>query len=169
MSGDGAMIEGRAHRLEDHVNTDLIIPATHLVASDPAELGEHLMKGHDPEFRSRVRPGDIIVAGENFGTGSSREHAPLAIKGAGIDCVIASSFARIFFRNAINVGLSILESPEAVKVTGEGDRIRVDLATGTIENLTTGDTFTVPAYPEFMRRIVDEGGLINYVMSKSST
>jgi len=169
MSGAGAMIEGRTHRLDDHVNTDLIIPATYLVASDPAELGEHLMESHDPEFRSRVKPGDIIVAGENFGSGSSREHAPLAIKGAGIACVIASSFARIFFRNAINVGLPILESPEAVEATGEGDRLRVDLAGGTIENLTTGETFTVPAYPEFMRRIVDEGGLINYVMNKPST
>ena len=163
------LIEGTAHRLDDHVNTDLIIPATYLVASDPEELGEHLMEGHDPEFRSRVKPGDIIVAGENFGSGSSREHAPLAIKGAGIACVIASSFARIFFRNAINVGLSILESPEAVKAIDEGDRLRVDLASGTIENLTAGEEFSVEPYPEFMRRIVDQGGLINYVKGKSSS
>lgn len=166
MSKGGAVIEGKAHRLDDHVNTDLIIPATYLVSSDPAELGEHLMEGHDPEFRSRVKPGDIIVAGENFGSGSSREHAPLAIKGAGVGCVIAGSFARIFYRNAINVGLPILESPEAVGVIGDGDRVKVDLEAGTIENLRTGDRFEVPAYPEFMRRIVDEGGLIKYVMNR---
>jgi len=155
--------EGGAHRLGDHINTDEIIPGTYLESSDPVELGTHLMEGFDPDFISRIEPGDIIVAGENFGSGSSREHAPMAIKGGGISCVIASSFARIFYRNAINVGLPIFESPEAVAATGEGDRMLVDLGAGTIRNLTSGDLFKVPPYPEFMRRIVDAGGLINYL------
>ena len=109
-----SILKGTAHKLGDHVNTDLIIPATHLVSNDPQELGKHLMEGHDPDFTDKIEPGDIIVAGENFGSGSSREHAPLAIKGGGISCVIAKSFARIFYRNAVNVGLPLIESPQAV-------------------------------------------------------
>ena len=163
MSASGAMIEGKARILGDHINTDAIIPATYLVSHDPVELGRHLMEGLDPDFSSRVKPGDIIVAGENFGFGSSREHAPLAIKGAGVSCVIASSFARIFFRNAVNIGLPILESPEAVEATEEGDRLRVVLAAGTVENLTAGVSFSVQHYPEFMRRIIDAGGLIDFI------
>ena len=163
MSTSGAPIEGNAHILGDHVNTDSIIPATYLVSHDPVELGSHLLEGLDPELSSRIKEGDIIVAGENFGSGSSREHAPLAIKGAGVACVIASSFARIFYRNAVNIGLPILESPEAVEATEEGDRLRVDLAEGKIENLTAGVSFSVPPYPDFMRRIIDAGGLINYL------
>lgn len=163
MSAIGTLIEGNVHILGDHVNTDAIIPATYLVSSDPVELGSHLMEGLDPDFSSRIKTGDIIVAGENFGSGSSREHAPLAIKGAGVACVIASSFARIFFRNAVNVGLPILESPEVVDAIEEGDRLRVDLAAGTIENLTAGVSFSVQPYPDFMRRIIDAGGLINYL------
>jgi 3-isopropylmalate/(R)-2-methylmalate dehydratase small subunit len=168
MSNSGAPMEGNAHVFGDHVNTDAIIPATHLVSHDPVELGSHLMEGHDPGFSSRVKPGDIIVAGEHFGSGSSREHAALAIKGAGVSCVIASSFARIFFRTAVNVGLPILESREVVEATKDGDRLRVDLRAGTVENLTAGVSFSVPRYPEFMRRIIDAGGHINYLKSKDS-
>ncbi|MFH1149665.1 MAG: 3-isopropylmalate dehydratase small subunit [Actinomycetota bacterium] len=163
---NGSVLQGRAHKLGDHVNTDLIIPATYLVSTDPAELGKHLMEGLDPDFAGRVRPGDMIVAGENFGSGSSREHAPLAIKGAGISCVIASSFARIFFRNAVNAGLPILESPEAVESIQEGDQLVVDLARGRIEDATASVDFRVPAYPEFMRRIMDAGGLIDHLKSR---
>lgn len=167
MSGGPAHVfEGNAHVLGDHVDTDLIIPATYLVSRDPVELGMHLLEGHDPEFRSRIRPGDILVAGENFGSGSSREHAPLAIKGAGVACVVASSFARIFYRNAVNVGLPILESSEAVEATQDGDRLRVDLEAGIIDNLTGGLTFSVPGYPEFMQRIMDAGGLIDYLIER---
>ena len=160
------VMEGRAHVLGDNINTDAIIPATYLVSTDPAELGSHLMEGLDPGFATRVKPGDIIVAGENFGSGSSREHAPVAIKGAGISCVIASSFARIFFRNSVNVGLPIVESPEAVAATAEGDVIRVDLEAGKIENVTASLTFDVPPYPEFMSRIIDAGGLIGYLKDR---
>jgi 3-isopropylmalate/(R)-2-methylmalate dehydratase small subunit len=163
MSETEDRIEGNAHVLGDHVNTDAIVPATYLVSADPAELGGHLLEGLDPDFSSRIKPGDIILAGENFGTGSSREHAPLAIKGAGVACVIASSFARIFFRNAVNVGLPIVESPEVVEAIEEGDRLRVDLEAGTVENLTAGTTFSISNYPEFMRRIIDAGGLINHL------
>jgi len=166
MSAAERVVEGCAHLLGDNVDTDLIIPATYLVSRDPVELGSHLLEGYDPGFRKRVRPGDIIVAGENFGSGSSREHAPLAIKGAGVSCVIASSFARIFFRNAVNLGLPILESVEAVEACGDGDRLRVDFAAGTIENLTGGLTFEVPGYPEFMQRIMDAGGLIDYLAAR---
>lgn len=155
-------IDGRAHKFGDHVNTDTIIPATHLVSSDPAELGRHLMAGHDPAFRDRVAEGDVIVAGCNFGSGSSREHAPLAIKGAGIAAVIASSFARIFYRNSVNIGLPLIESPEAADAISEGDRLEIDLEGGTISDLTTGKKFEVAPYPEFMRKIIDSGGLINY-------
>jgi 3-isopropylmalate/(R)-2-methylmalate dehydratase small subunit len=160
-------MEGKAHKLGDHVNTDLIIPATHLVSNDPAELGRHLMAGHDPDFVRRVQPGDMIVAGDNFGSGSSREHAPLAIKGGGISCVIARSYARIFYRNAVNVGLPLIESPEAADAISEGDRLKVDLGAGKIDNITTGETFTVAPYPEFMQRIMDAGGLIEYVKQQS--
>jgi 3-isopropylmalate/(R)-2-methylmalate dehydratase small subunit len=162
----GASIEGDAHKVGDHVNTDLIIPATYLVTNDPVELGRHLMEGLDPEFVKRVKPGDVIVGGINFGSGSSREHAPHAIKGAGISCVIASSFARIFFRNAVNVGLPLLESPEAAGAIGDGDHLKIDLAAGAIEDVTTGKTFHVASYPEFMQRIMDNGGLINYLIAQ---
>jgi 3-isopropylmalate/(R)-2-methylmalate dehydratase small subunit len=166
MNASADSIEGNAHVLGDHVDTDAIIPATHLVSHDPVELGRHLLEGLDPDFPSRKKEGDIIVAGMNFGSGSSREHAPLAIKGAGVACVIARSFARIFFRSAINVGLPILESPEIVEATREGDRLRIDLAAGIVENLTTGASFSVKPYPDFMRRIIDAGGLIDYLKSR---
>lgn len=160
------ILEGRAHKLADHINTDLIIPATYLDATHPGELGKHLMEGLDPDFSAGIQTGDLIIAGENFGSGSSREHAPLAIKGGGIACVIASSFARIFFRNAINVGLPIIESPEVVEATSEGDRLRVDLKEGSIENVTEGVSFSVPPYPDFMMGIIEAGGLIEYLRSK---
>ena len=156
-------LKGKAHKFGDNVNTDTIIPATYLVSNDPEVLGEHLMAGHDPEFRSRITRGDIIVGGENFGSGSSREHAPLAIKGGGISCVIAASFARIFFRNALNVGLPLVESSEAAAAITEGDELVVDLAAGRIEDLRSGKTFEVSPYPEFMQGIMDAGGLIEYV------
>jgi 3-isopropylmalate/(R)-2-methylmalate dehydratase small subunit len=161
-SGTG-LIRGRAHRLGHHVNTDLIIPATHLVTSDPEELGRHLLEGHDPGLTGRLSRGDVLVAGENFGSGSSREHAALAIKGAGISCVIAASFARIFFRNAINTGLPIVESRKAAALLGEGDEVEVDLPGGTVRDLTTGGEFVVDPYPEFMQRIIDAGGLVAYL------
>jgi len=165
----GTLLEGKAHKLGDHVNTDLIIPATFLVTNDPTELGEHLLEGLDPTFASRVKPGDVLVGGIDFGSGSSREHAPIAIKGAGISCVVASSFARIFFRNAMNVGLPILESSEAFEVIMDGDRVRIDLTAGTIEDVTLGARFSVPGYPEFMQKLIDSGGLINYLMERDKT
>jgi len=162
------LLEGNAHKVGDHINTDLIIPATYLVSVDPKELGKHLMEGLDPEFASRVKPGDVIVGGIDFGSGSSREHAPHAIKGAGVSCVIASSFARIFFRNAVNVGLPLLESSEAAEAIKDGDHLKIDLAAGTIEDVTKKATFSVAAYPEFMQRIMDSGGLINYLRKQDS-
>mgnify|MGYP005858176089 CR=1 FL=1 len=161
-------LQGKARRLGDNINTDLIIPATYLVTTDPVVLGSHLLEGLDPDFPGTVKPGDMIVAGENFGSGSSREHAALAIKGAGISCVIASSFARIFYRNAVNVGLPILCSPEAAEAIEDGDTLRIDLASGIIENLTGGVTFMVEPYPEFMQRIMDTGGLIPYLKEKGA-
>ncbi|GAC1451013.1 MAG: hypothetical protein PVSMB4_10500 [Ktedonobacterales bacterium] len=152
--------EGRAWVLGDNVDTDVIIPARYLMTSDPAELGKHCMEDLDPSFASTVRPGDVLVAGHNFGCGSSREHAPLAIKGAGVSAVIAASFARIFFRNAINIGLAILECPEAIAATHTGDQLRVDLATGRIENVATGETYQAQSYPESILRIIAAGGLI---------
>lgn len=160
--GSQGVLEGKAHKLGDHVNTDLIIPATFLVSNDPVELGKHLLEGHDPDFVARVGGGDVLVAGENFGSGSSREHAPLAIKGGGISCVIAKSFARIFYRNSVNVGLPLIESSEAAESIADGDQVRVDLAAGKVEDMTTGHTFEVAPYPEFMRKIMDAGGLIEY-------
>jgi len=160
------LLHGRAHKLGSNVDTDLIIPATYLVSTDPEWLGEKLLEGLDPSFRGRVKPGDIIVAGENFGSGSSREHAPLAIKGAGISCVIASSFARIFFRNSVNVGLPIIESPTASEEVREGDSLEVDLVKGRITNLSSGTSYEVQPYPEFMQRIIDAGGLIDYLRAE---
>jgi len=157
------ILQGTAHKFGDNVNTDVIIPATHLVSNDPVVLGKNLMAGQDPGFASRVVEGDIIVGGENFGSGSSREHAPLAIKGGGISAVIAASFARIFYRNALNVGLPLIESQEASAAISDGDQVVVDLGSGRIEDVTTGKTFDVPPYPEFMQRIMDAGGLIEYV------
>ncbi len=149
-----------------NVNTDAIIPARYLSTSEPAELAEHCMEDRDPEFVSRVRPGDMIVATTNFGSGSSREHAPLAIKASGISCVIAGSFARIFFRNAINIGLPLLECEAAVEGTESGDELEVDLAAGRIRNLTRGAEFTARPYPEFMSGLIAAGGLIEHTRQR---
>lgn len=163
---DSMVLEGRAWRYGRDVDTDVIIPARYLSATDAGELGGHCLEDLDPGFASKVEEGDIVVAEENFGTGSSREHAPLALKGCGVSCVVASSFARIFYRNAINVGLPILECPEAVAGTGTGDRLRIDLERGVIENLTTGGSFQAAPFPDFAREIISLGGLEAYVSSR---
>ena len=156
-------MKGKAWKFGDDVNTDLIVPARYLNTTDAQELASHCMEDADPEFTNKISPGDIIVAGRNFGCGSSREHAPLAIKTAGLSCVIAESFARIFFRNAINIGLPIFECPDAAKGISQGDELEVDMATGTIHNLTTTKTYTVPPFPEELQAIISAGGLMNYV------
>lgn len=158
--------KGRAWKFGRDIDTDAIIPARYLNTSDPAELGKHCMEDADPTFVSKVKPGDLIVAGENFGCGSSREHAPVAIKAAGVSCVVAKSFARIFYRNAINTGLPIFESPEAVDGISEGDEIEVDAGTGSIKNLTTGKEYRAEPFPPFIQEIIEEGGLIEYVKAK---
>ncbi len=151
---------GRVHKYGDNIDTDVIIPARYLNSSDPAELAAHCMVDIDPEFAGRVQQGDIIVGGENFGCGSSREHAPIAIKASGVSCVIAATFARIFYRNAINIGLPILESPEASRAIADGDEVEVDFQSGTIRDITTGEEFRAHPFPEFIRRIIDAGGLL---------
>jgi len=160
------MLKGKVHKYGADVNTDLIIPARYLNVSDPAELAKHCMEDLDKDFVTRVRSGDIIMATTNFGCGSSREHAPLAIKGCGVSCVVAKSFARIFFRNSIDIGLPVLECEEAVDNTQAGDVLEVDLATGKIKNLGNGKTFTAKPYPEFMSEIIAAGGLIEYTKKR---
>ena len=157
---------GAVWKYGDNVDTDAIIPARYLNVSASEELARHCMEDIDTEFVGAVQSGDIIVAGENFGCGSSREHAPLAIKGAGVSCVVANSFARIFYRNAINVGLPILECPEAVAGTEKGDRLTVDLKTGTITNERTGRTFQTPPFPDFIMKIIQAGGLVPYTRER---
>jgi 3-isopropylmalate/(R)-2-methylmalate dehydratase small subunit len=159
-------LHGKAHKFGDNINTDVIIPARYLNISDPAELARHCMEGIDSEFISRVQPGDIILAGANFGSGSSREHAPIAIKAAGISCVIAKSFARIFFRNAVNIGLPILECAEIVEKSDPGDTLEVELATGQIENVSKGLSFRAKPYPDFMLGIISAGGLVDYTKQR---
>lgn len=159
-------LRGKAYRYGKNVDTDVIIPARYLATSDPAELAKHCMEDIDESFASSVRPGDMIVAEENFGSGSSREHAPVAIKASGVSCVIAKSFARIFYRNAINIGLPILEAPEAVDGTQAGDELAVDLAAGRIENVTRGQVYEAQPFPEFMRRLIEVGGLEAYVRER---
>jgi 3-isopropylmalate/(R)-2-methylmalate dehydratase small subunit len=155
-------LKGKAHKYGADVNTDVIIPARYLTTDDPALWLPHCMEDIDTEFVNRVRPGDFVVATTNFGCGSSREQAPRVIKESGISAVIAASFARIFFRNSINIGLPILESAEAAEATDTGDQLEANLATGEIRNLTKGKVFQAKAYPEFMRDIIDKGGLIPY-------
>jgi 3-isopropylmalate/(R)-2-methylmalate dehydratase small subunit len=159
-------LKGKVHKYGTNVDTDAIIPARYLNISDPIGLAGHCMEDIDLDFIKRVEAGDIIVADTNFGCGSSREHAPVAIKAAGISCVIAKSFARIFFRNAINIGLPLLESVEAVDSTEQGDVLEVDLATGKITNVTKNKTFTSEPYPDFMMGIVNAGGLVEYTRKK---
>ena len=160
------MLKGKVHKYGADVNTDVIIPARYLNVYDAAELAKHCMEDIDEDFLNRVEPGDIMVATTNFGCGSSREHAPMAIKAAGISCVIAKSFARIFFRNAINIGLPLLESDEAVDNTEAGDVVEVDLAKGEIKNVTRNLTFTASPYPDFMAEIIFSGGLIEYTKKR---
>ena len=160
------MIRGRTHKYGSNVDTDVIIPARYLNTTDSQELASHCLEDLDPEFRSRVKPGDIIVGEDNFGCGSSREHAPICIKAAGVSCVIANSFARIFYRNSLNIGLPILECPEAVDGISAGDVVEVDLATGRILNVTTGDSYSAKPFPEFMRKLIEVGGLVNYARAR---
>ena len=162
-------LRGRAHVDGDNVDTDVIIPARYLTSHDPAELAAHCMENIDSEFVTTVRPGDIIVGGENFGCGSSREHAPIAIKASGVSAVIASSFARIFFRNAINVGLPALVCPEAAAEIRKGDELSLELATGRVENVTQGRTYQAEPVPEFLREIVAAGGLVVYTQRRLAT
>lgn len=159
-------IKGRVWKFKDDIDTDAIIPARYLVTTDPKELAKHVMEDADPTFPSKVKEGDIIVAGKNFGCGSSREHAPLAIKGAGISAIIAESFARIFFRNAINLGLLIIESPQAARETNEGDEVEIDTDKGVIKNLTTGKEYTFRPLPEFLQAIMKAGGLMEYAKER---
>ncbi len=159
-------LKGKIWRFGDDIDTDAIIPARYLNTSDPAELAKHCMEDADPSFSSKLSSGDIIVAGKNFGCGSSREHAPLAIKAAGIACVIAESFARIFYRNAINIGLPILESPEASQSLKEGEQAEVDLEKGEIRALPGGESYNAVPFPPFMQELIAMGGLINYVRQK---
>ena len=156
-------VSGKVHKYGDNVDTDVIIPARYLNTADPAELARHCMEDIDADFVKKVQKGDIIVAGENFGCGSSREHAPIAIKASGISCVIASSFARIFYRNAINTGLPIMECPEAAKRICAGNKISVSFDTGEIVNDTSGERFQAEPFPEFIKGIINAGGLVNYV------
>ncbi|MBM6786248.1 3-isopropylmalate dehydratase small subunit [Collinsella tanakaei] len=158
--------EGTAFRYGRDIDTDVIIPARYLNSSDHAYLASHCLEDLDPTFVERMKPGDIIVAEENFGCGSSREHAPVAIKAAGVSCVIAKSFARIFYRNAINIGLPILECSEAVDAIADGVRVSVDTDTGTITNIDTGEAFASEPFPPFIAEIIEAGGLVNRTRAK---
>lgn len=155
--------KGKVLKYGDNVDTDVIIPARYLNTSEPSELARHCMEDLDAGFSEKIRPGDIIVAGKNFGCGSSREHAPIAIKAAGISCVIAETFARIFYRNSINIGLAIVECPEAAREIAEGEEIAVDFDAGEIASLTTGKKYKATPFPEFMQQIIAADGLIGYI------
>jgi 3-isopropylmalate dehydratase small subunit len=159
-------IEGRIWKFGSDIDTDAIIPARYLNQSDPKELAKHAMEDERPEFREKVRRGDILLADKNFGCGSSREHAPLALKGAGISCIIAKSFARIFYRNGFNQGIPLLESPESSEAIQDGDRVRVDLAKGEIIDLTQKRTFFAKPIPPFMQDLIRDGGLIRHLKKR---
>ena len=154
------MYKGKAFKFGDDINTDEIIPARYLNTTDKADLAKHCMEDADKAFAKNVSPGDIIAAGKNFGCGSSREHAPVSIKAAGVSCVIAENFARIFFRNCINIGLAIVESPEASKSVKTGDILAVDIASGLVNNITKKEAYRIEKYPQFMQRIIKAGGLM---------
>lgn len=158
--------KGTVFKYGDNVDTDVIIPARYLNSSDPAELAAHCMEDIDKDFIKKVQKGDIMVATKNFGCGSSREHAPIAIKAAGVSCVIAETFARIFYRNAINIGLPIIECPEAAKNIESGDCVEVNFDTGVITDVTKQATYKGQAFPEFMQKIIDAEGLVNYINQK---
>ena len=155
--------QGKVHKFGDNIDTDVIIPARYLNTTSHEELASHCMEDIDKDFVKKVRPGDIIVAKKNFGCGSSREHAPIAIKASGVSCVIASTFARIFYRNAINIGLAILECDEAANEIGEGDEVHVDFDTGVITDRTTGKTYQAQPFPPFIQNIIQKGGLLNSI------
>jgi 3-isopropylmalate/(R)-2-methylmalate dehydratase small subunit len=161
-------LKGRVWKFGDDVDTDIILPGRYLVLRGEKELAEHVMEGIDPDFHTKVKEGDIIVAGKNFGCGSSREHAPIAIKGAGISAVVAESFARIFYRNAINVGLPLLESKNISQHVKEGDELHVDMEKGILKDLNTGEEFEIKGLPEFMLGILENGGLIPYLREHMS-
>jgi 3-isopropylmalate/(R)-2-methylmalate dehydratase small subunit len=165
--GGASVLRGKAWTFGRDIDTDLIIPARYLNMKTAEELAQHVMEDADPTFPSKVRRGDIVVAQENFGCGSSREHAPIALKGAGVSVVIAKSFARIFYRNSFNTGLPILVAPGAVDGIKEGDELTVDLASGEIADLTTGDTFQAQPLPPFMRELVEAGGLLPYLKTRA--
>ena len=160
-------VKGKVHKYSDNVDTDVIIPARHLTSADPEHLASHCMEDIDPDFAGTVAPGDIIVAGKNFGCGSSREHAPIAIKASGVSLVIASDFARIFYRNSINVGLPIMECPEASEAVGNGDIVEADFDTGIITNLTANETYKAVPFPGFIMDIINSGGLVEYTKGKT--
>ena len=160
------IVKGKVFKYGDNVDTDVIIPARYLNTSVHKELAAHCMEDIDKDFVKNVKPGDIIVANKNFGCGSSREHAPIAIKASGVSCVIAKTFARIFYRNAINIGLPILECEEAVDAIEAGNELEIDFASGSIKNLTKNETYKAQAFPEFMQKIIDNDGLIGYIKSK---
>lgn len=157
---------GKVFKFGDNVDTDVIIPARYLNSSDPKELAQHCMEDIDADFVKKVSPEDLIVATKNFGCGSSREHAPLAIKAAGVSCVIAETFARIFYRNAINIGLAILECDEAARDIQAGDEVKVDFDTGLITNLTTGKTYQAEPFPPFIQNIIQKGGLLASIQDR---
>jgi 3-isopropylmalate/(R)-2-methylmalate dehydratase small subunit len=158
--------KGRVFKYGDNIDTDVIIPARYLSTADPEELKKHCMEDIDKEFIKDVKPGDIIVGQKNFGCGSSREHAPIAIKASGISCVIAESFARIFYRNSFNIGLPIIESTEAAEKIEAGDEVEVDFDNGKIKNITKGETYKAQSYPEFIQKIIQRNGLVNYIKAK---
>lgn len=158
--------QGKVFKYGDNVDTDVIIPARYLNSSDPKELATHCMEDIDKDFVNNVKTGDIIVATKNFGCGSSREHAPIAIKASGVSCVIAETFARIFFRNSINIGLPIMECKEAAEAISAGDEVEIDFDNGIINDLTTGQSFKGQPFPEFMQKIINSDGLLNYIKNK---
>lgn len=160
--------QGTVFKYGDNVDTDVIIPARYLNSSDPKELAEHCMEDIDKDFVNKVKEGDIMVATKNFGCGSSREHAPIAIKAAGVSCVIAETFARIFYRNAINIGLPIIECAEAAREIAAGDEVEVDFDTGVITDKTTGKIYQGQAFPEFMQKLIAAGGLVKYTNGKKA-
>ena len=159
-------MKGTAWKFGDDIDTDIIIPGRYLIYTDEERLSQHCMEGLDPDFNKKCKKGDFIVAGTNFGCGSSREHAPIAIKASGVSCVIASTFARIFYRNSINIGLPILECEEAAKDIKDGDTVSVNFDTGVITNDTTGKTYQAEPFPEFIQNIIAKGGLINSILNK---
>lgn len=161
-------LNGTVIKYGDNVDTDVIIPARYLNSFDAQELASHAMVDIDPEFVNKVKPGDLIVANKNFGCGSSREHAPLCLKTVGVSCIIAETFARIFYRNAINIGLPIIECPEAAKGIEAGDEVEVDFDSGKIYNRTKGTEFQGQAFPEFMQKLIQAGGLVNYTNGKKN-